>query len=214
MLVAMLVGCGSAPAQPGATPLAGEPSTDQANTQVLDRNTRLALGTLHLESTENAVTAQQAAQLLPLWQVMRSGTLQSEAETDAVLQQIERGMTSEQLSAIQAMQLTDHDLNAWAQSQGLNLTAGQGFRALGEGEELPAEVEERLREQFGGQLPSADDLAAMRAQRENMSEKERQAMREAAGADGGAFVGRAAGPGPWAMLLDPLIELLTERAAV
>jgi hypothetical protein len=144
---------------------------------------------------------------------MRSGTLQNEAEADAVLQQIERAMTSAQLAAIQAKQLTDQDLNDWAQSQGLNLAAGQGVGALGEGDELPAEVEERLREQFGGQLPSAEDLAAMRAQRENMSEEERQAMREAAGADGAAFGGRAVGLGPWAMLLDPLVELLAGRAA-
>jgi hypothetical protein len=170
------------------------------------------LGTLRLEDTENAVTVQQAVALLPLWQAMRAGTLQSEAETGAVLQQIERSMTSEQLAAIQSMQLTEDDLNAWAQSQGLDLAAGQDLRELAEVDELPAEVQERLREQFGGQLPSAEDMAAMRVQMENMSAEERQAMRDAAGAKGGAFGRRGAGPAPWGMLLDPLVGLLTERA--
>jgi hypothetical protein len=212
LLVAMLAGCGTAPAQPAATPLASESSAEQESTEVLDRHGQLALGTLRLEDTGNPVAAEQAAALRPLWQAIQSGALQSEAETNAVQKQIEAVMTAAQLATIQAMQLTWDDLSSWAQSQGMSLDTGQSFRALEEGAELPAEVQERLREQYGGELPSPEEVAALRAQRGKLSDGEQQAMRDSAEASGRALGRRGAALGPWAMLLDPLIELLTERA--
>jgi hypothetical protein len=213
LLLALLVGCGTAPAQPESTHFASEPSAEHRNAEVLDRDGQLALGTLRLEDSENAVTVEQASALLPLWQAIRSGSLQSEAETEAVLDQIEGQMTSQQLAAIQAMRLSPDDLLSWAQTQGVNLDAGQGLRAMGAGGELPPEVQERLLEQSGGEMPSPEQLAEMRAQRENMSDEERQAMRDSAEASGRAFGGAGPGLGQWAAVLNPLIELLGERAA-
>jgi hypothetical protein len=211
LAVAMLAGCSAAESQSNPTPVASE----QAGTsEVLEWSGQLALGTLRLEDTADAVTAEQAATLLPLWQAIRSGTLQSEAETDAVLKQIEGAMTSAQLAAIQAMQLTGEDLAAWAQDRGLDMNPGQGFTPPEEGGELPEELQERLREQFGGQMPSAEQLEAMRAQRGNMSEEEREAMRATAEAGGRTFGAAGFGRGGWFMILNPLIELLTERAGV
>jgi hypothetical protein len=209
LAVAMLGGCSAAQSQSDPTPVASE---EAGTSEVLDWSGQLALGTLNLEETADAVTAQQAAALLPLWQAIRSGTLQSEAETDAVLKQIEGAMTSGQLAAIQAVQWTTDDLSSWAQNQGLNLDPGQGFTPLEEGGELPQELQERLREQFGGQMPSAEELEAMRAQKGNMSEEEREARRATAEAGGRTLGAAGAWRGQSFMILNPLIVLLTERA--
>jgi hypothetical protein len=75
------------------------------------------------------VTAAQAGDLLPLWQMMQSDTLQGGAETDAVVVQIEASMTEAQRAAIEAMALTADDLQAWMREQGIESPApvgGQG----------------------------------------------------------------------------------------
>src|SRR4051794_9607020 len=50
---------------------------------------QLSLGTMELEGTPNAITADQAAKLLPLWQSMQSGSIQNATEAGAVYKQIE-----------------------------------------------------------------------------------------------------------------------------
>ena len=72
----------------------------------LDASGQLALGALRREETGDAVTPEKAATLLPLWQAIQGGTLQGSAELNAILAQIEAGMTQEQLDAIAAMRLT------------------------------------------------------------------------------------------------------------
>ncbi len=83
---------------------------------------QLLVGTLLLEETPNAVTAEQAQELLPLWQMLRSlqqsGTA-SQMETDAVLNQIRAAMTPEQLAAIKDKQLSPTSMRDMAQDQGL-----------------------------------------------------------------------------------------------
>lgn len=76
----------------------------------LPLSVQLSIGTLMLEGTSAAVTPAQAQGLLPLWQMLKalqeSGTA-SDAETEAVLAQIEDGMTSEQLAVIEDMNQED-----------------------------------------------------------------------------------------------------------
>jgi hypothetical protein len=82
----------------------------------------LALGTLKLEGTANAVTAEQAKALLPLWQaiVALSGTsTTAEAELTAVQNQIVEALQPAQLQAIGALQLTTADLNAFYAEKGI-----------------------------------------------------------------------------------------------
>jgi hypothetical protein len=65
----------------------------------------------------------------------------------------------------------------------------------------------------GGEMPP--EIATRRAEFESMSEEEREAARATAQAGGmpGGPGGRAgAGPERFAILLGPLIELLTQRA--
>src|SRR3990172_2982293 len=70
---------------------------------------QLAFGTLKLSDTANAITPEQAKQLLPLWQALLSLTgsdTTAEAELTALQDQVVQTMTSEQLQAIAAMQIT------------------------------------------------------------------------------------------------------------
>jgi hypothetical protein len=218
LVAGVLAGCGGETPAPTAEEeaVAVNVSTDESGAYVsaaldtsyegaLPASSQLAIGTLQLEETENAVAPQQAAALLPLWRAIQGGTLQNEAETNAVLRQIEGAMTSEQLAAIAAMQLTFDDMGTWAQEQGLNLRAPE---ATGDGEggfAPPEGVSEEEREAMratmeAGGMPSGD-----------MSEEERAARRATAEASGITFPG-GAGAGQLAALTEPLIELLTQRA--
>ena len=76
---------------------------------------QLVVGTLRLENTDMAVSAAQATDLLPLWKGYRSlsgSDAASSAELEALDGQILAAMTSEQIQAVAAMQLTREDLDA------------------------------------------------------------------------------------------------------
>jgi hypothetical protein len=140
VLVLAVAGCASS----------GKPTSDTATTSLsqdyadaLSIRSQLVLGTLKLEETDLAVTTAQAADLLPLWQaarsVTRSGTGATE-ETDALLEQIEEGMTPEQVEAIAALKLTRADNQAMAQAMGLSTGTGEGAGGgQGQGQNLSAE---------------------------------------------------------------------------
>lgn len=115
---------GGQPADAAATEAAGEaPATMEI---------KLLVGTLKLEGTDLAVTQDQAAALLPLWQQIRTLTwgamrgpggpggpdqtpaastpaaddAETQQQIDALLGQIQAAMTGEQLQAIEEMQIT------------------------------------------------------------------------------------------------------------
>ncbi|HFD38464.1 MAG TPA: hypothetical protein ENJ31_01250 [Anaerolineae bacterium] len=127
----LLAACGgaddSAPVSAGAEE-AVDVGLDTSYENALTLRNQLLLGTLNLEDTPQAVGEEQAADLLPLWQALRStmnSGVAAQAEVDALLKQIEGTMSAEQLAAIQAMKLTQADLRAWAQSQGLSVGSGE-----------------------------------------------------------------------------------------
>jgi hypothetical protein len=231
LLAGILAGCGTAasPSTDGATDAdtgvipaeraaseAGGGSTansgavlNESYEGALPASSQLALGTFLLAETENAVSPQQAQTLLPLWQVIQSGTLKSETETGAVLKQIEGAMTPEQLSAIVAMQLTAEDMGTWAQEQGVSLGGpgtGTGGFAPPEGmtEEQLAEMRAARESGEGGFGPpegmSQEDLEAMRA----TAEASGMTRPEGAGGMGG---------GQLAALAGSLVELLSNLAS-
>jgi hypothetical protein len=102
----------------------------------LPQSIQLSVGTLMLEETPQAVTAEQAQELLPLWQMLR--TLQqsdtaAQAEIEAVLNQIQGAMTPEQLAAIEGMDLTLASMRTMAQELGLGIGGGEGSSGGQEG---------------------------------------------------------------------------------
>ncbi len=229
LLMVLLVGCGGGQPAPTATPVdvGGDYTSEYLDTsydQALNVSSQLAVGTVMLEETEHAVTAVQAATLLPLWQAIQSGTLQSEDEINAVLKQVEGTMTPEQLQAIAALQLTFEDQGTWAESQGLTLGQGEGRGQIGKGGQMSPEARATLQAQLGNM--SEEQRQAMRATAQaggqgfggqgfgDISEEQRQAVQATAEASGMGFDRRGfgGGTGQLSILLDPLIELLTERA--
>ena len=179
----------------------------------MDPTNELALGTFKLEGSDNAVTAEQAGKLLPLWTIIQGGSLQGTAETQAVLDQIKAQMTGDQLAAIEAMDLTFEDVRAWMEDQGI---------------EMPALPEEGGMPGGGGMFGdmTEEERQKMREEFQSMTQEERATRmaemgfeRPEGGVPGGGQGGRQGGqgtrPGGGARgggLISPLIDLLTERA--
>jgi len=114
----VLAGCTS-PSQSSSQGSTGTGSA-QGSTSLSQVN-MLLVGTLKLEDTDQAVTADEAAQLLPLWQAYRSlsnSQTAAEAEVDALLRQIQSTMPANQMAAIKAMNLTSTDMMNLMQSMG------------------------------------------------------------------------------------------------
>jgi hypothetical protein len=147
VLVLGLAACGGS----GSTTTgANSSSTGQASTAsklstsytgALPAVTQLAAGTLSLEGSELAVSAEQAAALLPLWQAYRAlsqSDTTAAAELEALTNQIIETMTPAQVEAIKGMELTQEDLASLMGKLGLrpavaaDATPGARF-AQGEG---------------------------------------------------------------------------------
>ena len=119
ILTLLLAACGGS----------AEQNTSPENVESFDPNSfelplssTLALGTLKLEETDQAVAPDQAADLLPLWQVLNSLTNSDTAaqeEIDAIVGQIQDTMTGKQMAAIEAMELTREDVFTTMQELGL-----------------------------------------------------------------------------------------------
>jgi hypothetical protein len=111
--------------------------------EALPVSSQLAIGMLMLEGTENAVTVEQAGELLTLWQMLHalqgSGTA-SQAELDAVVDQIQGAMTHEQLAAIREMKLTADSMTGLVQELGLGRGLAGGAGGAG-GFQPPAGME-------------------------------------------------------------------------
>jgi hypothetical protein len=107
LLALILSACGST---------AGSTSSNE-----LSAATKLIVGTFKLEGTQQAITSEEAKQLLPLWQVyseMITSDTAAQEEIDGLVAQIQETMTSEQTQAIDGMGLTQRDIFAVMQEQG------------------------------------------------------------------------------------------------
>jgi hypothetical protein len=202
LIVGLLVGCGSdAPASSiqeisvGNGPAVGA-ALDDAYELALPMGSQLALGTLMLEETEDAVTSAQVGSLLPLWQMLRSGATQSDSETNTVLKQIQRAMTSDQVSTIAAMQLTAEDLGIWAREQGVALGPAEGAGSETGGTARPSGMSE-------------DERSAARATAQAGGAKD-AGSRGARSAEA-QTAGRPPGSGQLAALASAVVEMLSSR---
>lgn len=219
VVLAMLVGCGSKRGPSAANPQNVGPGNSNGGyiSAVLDASypnalpaaMQLALGSLLLEGSDQAITPAQAKALLPLWQALQGAALRNQAEVNAVLRQIEKTMTESQLAAIAELRLTTDDLRAWMEAQGITPPAGPPADAAAGGlgnltEEQRASIRATVEaggRPFGGE---GNPLG-------NLTEEQRAALRATREAGGGPAFG-GAGRGGVSPLLGPLIRLLTERA--
>jgi hypothetical protein len=99
---------------------------DPANMPI---ESKLSMGTLKLEGTSQAVTAEQAKQLVLLWKAVKSlgnNNNTSNDEIKALYQQIQDSMTPEQMQAIQKMTFTSEDMRTMMQQYGIQGFGGNG----------------------------------------------------------------------------------------
>lgn len=141
-LVALIAlsACSSAPAAPAASTTTQDTYTstalDTSYEGALAVRNQLALGTLQLDSTANAITADQAKTLLTLWQALRATTqsgASAQAEVNTLLGQIEGALTAKQLTAIKDLKLTQTAFQQWAAANGITMGAGGGQPGSGQG---------------------------------------------------------------------------------
>lgn len=130
MLVA--TACGGAPAP--ATTTAKTLDTSYAN--ALNTRSQLLLGIVRLEEGKGPALSQaQAKQLIPLWQTSKALTASgtgSQAEQDAVTNQIMAVLTDEQIKAIGAFKLTATDMQTFNQSLGVTTSPEGGMPGAGQ----------------------------------------------------------------------------------
>lgn len=229
LLAGVLTACGGQAADAAST--AGQAAAAEGTPQpysstvlvatyqdALPANMQLALGTLKLEGTADAVTPDQAAALKPLWQALQSGAARTDPEVNAVLKQIEGKMKAEQLAAIAAMQLTMQDVTDYAQANGLTMAPPAGAEGMppgGSGRQPPAWAEGMSPGSSGGQGSLTEEQrAAMRATADagggpaggfgqggpamgNLTDEQRQAFQATAEAGGQPAGGRPAGGRPF-----------------
>lgn len=121
-----LAGVEAAVAQPSSGDVAPVPVAviDTEFEDAANLRSQLAYGTMKLDGTPNAVSAEQAGAMLPLWQaiVALSGddTTASE-ELTAVQEQIAQSFTAEQIAAINAMKITNTMLTAYYAELGISM---------------------------------------------------------------------------------------------
>jgi hypothetical protein len=214
IMVLLLAACGSS-----ATETSEAPSAFGSPGGAYSPQMRLSMGTFLLEDTDLAVTPEQAAELLPLWEAVLSlseSDTAAQAEIDALYDQIEETMTADQMQAIAEMNPTQDDIAALMESLGLdNTNAAGGFQGGNPPQGFnPDDLPEGFSPgnfpggrqmgpgggqgqgqgggMFGGDI-DPETLATMEARREEM---------------GGSFRNRTN-----LFLVEPLIELLQERAA-
>lgn len=146
-LIANLANQNLTASAPVTTQTPSETGTIELNTTYENAVTiemQLLLGTLKLEGTELAVTTEQANVLIPLWTNfktlsesmmpaqgdMRQGqpsatpqpqtvSTETQAQIDELTKQIQAAMTSDQIKAIVAMQITQETAQSIMQKQGL-----------------------------------------------------------------------------------------------
>jgi hypothetical protein len=119
LLMIVLSACSgeNATAAVDSTDAATEEGTDSAETTPgtgqsgeMDDSNQLILGTLMLDGTDNAVTQDQAEEMLPLWQLYQAMSTEdttASEELEAILNQIEGLFTAEQLAAMEELDYSD-----------------------------------------------------------------------------------------------------------
>jgi hypothetical protein len=99
-------------------------STSSQGNSGLSQANMLLVGTLKLDGTYQAISADEAVKLLPLWEAYRSlssSQTTAEAEVDALLNQIQTTMTTEQVQKIKDLNLTNTDMMDLMQSMGVGM---------------------------------------------------------------------------------------------
>ncbi len=88
---------------------------------------KLALGTFKLDKTDYPITMEEAKELLPLWKaasVLSKSDTTAAQELQALVNQIQRTMTPDQIKAIDGMGLSFKDMSSIGEEFGLDIGTG------------------------------------------------------------------------------------------
>jgi hypothetical protein len=113
-----LAACASLKLSGTGSPASQNPSDPLSNLAGQPLEDKLAIGTLELEGTGQAVSPAQAKTLLPLWKAVKTLSASNStaaAEMTALYSQIKAAMTSQQIQAIQDLNLSASDLQTLLQ---------------------------------------------------------------------------------------------------
>lgn len=215
LLLAGLSGC-AAQATPGSA--RGGAGTGEAVSSLSDVN-KFSVGIFKLEDTANDLTAEQAQQMLVLWQAyvqLKDSDTAANQEIQAVMSQIQSAFSSEQLAAIEALNLSARDVNDLMQEKGLSANAsagessssttasggmgggpGGGMPGGGGGGGMPGGGGGMPDGGMGGQMPDANATPGADGQM------------PAGGPGGGGFVDEASTEA----VIEALIEMLQQKSA-
>jgi hypothetical protein len=179
-------------------------------------SSQLGFGTFLLEGSEFAVDPAQAAELLPLWKAARSlseSETAAKAELEAVFDQIEDTMTSEQIAFISDLRLTGEEMVQLMEDLGLEFGfGGPGFGNLTPEQQATAQAARESGGVSGGGIPGGGNRGGQGLGGQGIGggnlTPEQQATLEARRAERGTVGARFA-----LIFADPLIELLEERTA-
>jgi hypothetical protein len=100
----------------------------------LPAQTKLILGAIKLEETENAISAEQAAELLPMFYVLQDlneSDTAAQEEINGLTRQIEETLTAKQTQAIAAMSLTRQDMSTLIRGGNNNTNAAAAGNTSG-----------------------------------------------------------------------------------
>lgn len=109
----------------------GSPSATE-----LPAQTKLILGIIKLDETENPITAEQAKELVPMFYVLQDlneSDTAAQEEIDGLTHQIQETLTDEQGQAIEAMTLSRQDMFSMMQGNGESGSASGNTSTVGGG---------------------------------------------------------------------------------
>lgn len=174
-------------------------------------STQLLFGTFALEETDLAVDAAQASELLPLWKAVRSlsnSDTASSVELEALYKQIQDLMTTDQFNQIASMEFGPESTQELMSELGLDMEMGN--RGNADDSEDGANMRPG-----GGTGGPGDGGPGSGPGGENATDEQRAMMEAMSDEDRATAMAERGGRiNPMnTMLLDPLIELLDEKAA-
>jgi len=184
------------------------PNENESEMSLMDQ---LLIGTFMLEETDHAVDQEQAADLLLLWQVLNNlvnSDTAAKQEIEAVVNQISKKMTEEQLQIISEMNVSNQSMMEIMQELGLNMRQSNNT----DGSEESISPDQNMQEGFqpGNGMRGGENFHAAEGM-VGLSQEEIEAMqatRQAGGAGGRMGTNSIMGT----MLIEPLIKLLEGKA--
>jgi hypothetical protein len=124
----ILTACASNSGRPASGPGGGSSAVE------LPAQTKLVLGTINLEETANAITAEQAKELLPMFFVLQDlndSDTAAQEEMDGLVDQIQETLTDDQVQAIDGMSLSMRDVFAITRGNSGDSSSSDNLPAFG-----------------------------------------------------------------------------------